>query len=210
MNYLVIEGNIGVGKSSLVQMLAADYNARTIFEQFEDNPFLPKFYEDRERYSFPLELSFLAERYKQNKENLSNLDMFAPLAIADYYLSKSLIFAGVTLQKDEYNLYRQLFNIIHQHLPVPDLYVYLHSPVETLLDNIRYRGRNYEKKISGEYLKKIQDGYFEYMRSRKDLRILIINTEKLDFVTRRKDYILLKNLIFDGDYKTGISRILDH
>ena len=152
-----------MGKSSLVKMLAADYKARTIYERFEDNPFLPKFYENRERYSFPLELSFLAERYSQHKEALTNRDMFAPLAIADYYLSKSLIFAGVTLQRDEYNLYRQLFDIIHQHLPVPDLYVYLHSPVDRLLENIQSRGREYEKTISAEYLKKIQDGYFEYL-----------------------------------------------
>ena len=208
MNYLVIEGNIGVGKSSLVKMLAADYKARTIYERFEDNPFLPKFYENRERYSFPLELSFLAERYSQHKEALTNRDMFAPLAIADYYLSKSLIFAGVTLQRDEYNLYRQLFDIIHQHLPVPDLYVYLHSPVDRLLENIQSRGREYEKTISAEYLKKIQDGYFEYLKSRKNLRILIINTETLDFVNHKDDYYYLKNVIFDQNYNFGITRNL--
>ena len=197
-----------MGKSSLVKMLAADYKARTIYERFEDNPFLPKFYENRERYSFPLELSFLAERYSQHKEALTNRDMFAPLAIADYYLSKSLIFAGVTLQRDEYNLYRQLFDIIHQHLPVPDLYVYLHSPVDRLLENIQSRGREYEKTISAEYLKKIQDGYFEYLKSRKNLRILIINTETLDFVNHKDDYSYLKNVIFDQNYKFGITRNL--
>jgi deoxyguanosine kinase len=208
LNYLVIEGNIGVGKSSLVQMLATDYGARTIYERFEDNPFLPKFYENQERYSFPLELSFLAERYNQHKEALTNRDMFAPLAIADYYLSKSLIFAGVTLQRDEYNLYRQLFDIIHLHLPSPDLYVYLHSPVDRLLDNIKNRGRDYEQGISGEYLKKVQDGYFDYLKTRKDLRILIINTESLDFVNNKEDYIYLKNVIFDKEYKYGITRNL--
>lgn len=197
-----------MGKSSLVKMLAADYKARTIYERFEDNPFLPKFYENRERYSFPLELSFLAERYSQHKEALTNRDMFAPLAIADYYLSKSLIFAGVTLQRDEYNLYRQLFDIIHQHLPVPDLYVYLHSPVDRLLENIQSRGREYEKTISAEYLKKIQDGYFEYLKSRKNLRILIINTETLDFVNHKDDYYYLKNVIFDQNYNFGITRNL--
>lgn len=210
MNYLVIEGNIGVGKSSLVKKLAEDMNARTIYEQFEDNPFLPKFYENPDRYSFPLELSFLADRYKQHKTALSNLDMFAPLSIADYYFPKSLIFAGITLEKDEYKLYRQLFDIIYQQIPVPDLFVYIHSPVTRLLKNIELRGRDYEKKIDGEYLKKIQDGYFEYMKSRANMKILIIDSEKIDFVNREEDYIFIKNHIFDKHYKKGITRILVH
>lgn len=210
MNYLVIEGNIGVGKSSLVKKLSSEMKARSIYEQFEDNPFLPKFYENPERYSFPLELSFLADRYKQHKNALTNLDMFAPLAIADYYFSKSLIFSGVTLEKDEYSLYRQLFDIIHQQLPLPDLYVYLHSPVSRLLENIEERGREYEKKIEGEYLKKVQDGYFEYMKSRKDMKILIIDMENLDFVNRKEDYNSLKSIIFDRQYERGITRLLDH
>ncbi|MCF8377932.1 MAG: deoxynucleoside kinase [Bacteroidales bacterium] len=209
MNYLVIEGNIGVGKSSLVKMLSAEMSSRTIFEQFEDNPFLPKFYENPERYSFPLELSFLADRYKQHKTALSNLDMFAPLSIADYYFPKSLIFAGVTLEKDEYTLYRQLFDIIYQQIPVPDLYVYIHSPVHRLLENIELRGRDYEKKIEGSYLKKIQDGYFEYMKSRTDMKILIIDSEKIDFVNNEKDYVFIKNLIFNKEYEKGITRILE-
>lgn len=188
-------------------MLADEYKARTIFEQFEDNPFLPKFYKDQERYSFPLELSFLADRYNQHKTAVSNLDMFAPLAIADYYLSKSLIFAGVTLQPDEYNLYRQLFDIIHQQVPTPDLYVYLHSPVDRLLENIKIRGRGYEQDISPEYLKKIQDGYFEYMKSRKNLKIIIVDAENLDFVNKKADYLFVKSIIFEKQYDFGITRI---
>lgn len=190
-------------------MLSAEMSSRTIFEQFEDNPFLPKFYENPERYSFPLELSFLADRYKQHKTALSNLDMFAPLSIADYYFPKSLIFAGVTLEKDEYTLYRQLFDIIYQQIPVPDLYVYIHSPVHRLLENIELRGRDYEKKIEGSYLKKIQDGYFEYMKSRTDMKILIIDSEKIDFVNNEKDYVFIKNLIFNKEYEKGITRILE-
>jgi len=208
VNYLVIEGNIGVGKSSLVKMLSEEMSSRTIFEQFEDNPFLPKFYENPDRYSFPLELSFLADRYKQHKTALSNLDMFAPLSIADYYFPKSLIFAGVTLEKDEYSLYRQLFDIIYQQIPMPDLYVYIHSPVHRLLKNIELRGRDYEKKIQGEYLKKIQDGYFEYMKNRTDMKILIIDSENIDFVNDEKDYVFVKNLIFNKEYEKGITRIL--
>lgn len=207
LNYLVIEGNIGAGKTSLVNLLTEDLNSKAIYEQFEDNPFLPKFYHNPERYSFSLELSFLADRYKQHKEELANRDIFSPLSIADYYFSKSLIFAGITLENDEYKLYRQLYTIIHQNLPRPDLYVYLHSPVEKLLENIKNRGRYYEKNISGEYLKNLQEGYFEYMRTSQDMRFLIIDIKDLDFVNIKKDYFLLKNLIFDQNYKTGITRI---
>lgn len=209
MNYLVVEGNIGAGKTSLVNLLAEELNAKSIYEQFEDNPFLPRFYRDPERYSFPLELSFLADRYKQHKNELSNLDIFSPLTISDYYFSKSLIFASITLKDDEYRLYRQLYNIIHQNLPSPDLYVYLHKPVQMLLRNIESRGRDYEKSISEEYLKKLQEGYFEYMRSSKNLRFLIIDIENIDFINNQEDYYLLKNIIFDRDYEYGITRIVD-
>lgn len=208
MNYLVIEGNIGAGKTSLATRLAKDYNARLILEKFAENPFLPKFYSDPGKYSFPLELSFLADRYKQHKDELSNRDMFAPLAIADYYFAKSLIFASITLPEDEFMLYRQLYNIIHQHLPIPDIYVYLHLPVEGILKNIALRGRDYEKKISPEYLKKLQDGYFDFFKSRKDITFVIIETINIDFVNNEEDYLKLKDLIFYGEFEKGINRIL--
>jgi len=208
LNYLVIEGNIGAGKTSLAEKLSADFNSRLILEKFADNPFLPRFYKNPDKYSFPLELSFLADRYKQHKEELANRDMFAPLSIADYYFSKSLIFAGITLPNDEYNLYRQLYHIIHQHLPKPDLYVYLHLPVEKLLENIAKRGRDYEKSISGDYLRKLQEGYFQYFRSSKDIRFLVIDTENIDFVNNEKDYSLLSEIIFQTEYKFGINRLI--
>jgi deoxyguanosine kinase len=207
LNYLVIEGNIGAGKTSLVNLLSQDLNSKAIYEQFEDNPFLPKFYKDPVRYSFSLELSFLADRYRQHKEELSHRDIFSPLSIADYYFSKSLIFAGITLQTDEYALYRRLYNIIHDSLPKPDLYVYLHCPVEKLLNNINSRGREYEKSITSDYLRKLQEGYFEYMRTSENMKILIVDIQYLDFITIPKDYKLIKNLIFDQKYKTGITRI---
>lgn len=209
MNYLVIEGNIGAGKTSLVSLLSKEMNAKAVYEKFEDNPFLPRFYADPERYSFPLELSFLADRYKQHKEELSNRDMFTPLSIADYYFSKSLIFAGITLAEDEYRLYRQLYTIIHQNLPKPDLYVYLHSSVPRLLENIKLRGREYEKSIRFEYLLNLQKGYFEYMKSSPDMRILILDVEDFDFINDKDDYLLFKKLIFDNTYKIGITRISD-
>ncbi|HYW97014.1 MAG TPA: deoxynucleoside kinase [Bacteroidales bacterium] len=208
MNYLVIEGNIGAGKTSLANRLAEDMGARLILEKFAENPFLPKFYSDPAKYSFPLELSFLAERYKQHKEQLTHRDMFAPLAIADYYFSKSLIFAAITLPVDEYNLYRQLYNIIHQHLPLPDLYVYLYLPVENLMKNIGKRGRDYERGISSEYLTKLQDGYFVYMKGRKDMKSLVIDTRNIDFVNNQDDYLKLKDAIFNHTYVAGITRII--
>ncbi|MFW5821051.1 MAG: deoxynucleoside kinase [Bacteroidota bacterium] len=209
MNYLVIEGNIGAGKTSLVEKLSKEMGAKAIFEQFEDNPFLPKFYDNPERYSFPLELSFLADRYKQHKEELTDRDMFTPMKIADYYFSKSLIFASITLAEDEYRLYRQLYNIIHQNLPRPDLYVYLHAGVDQLIENINNRGRDYEKTISPSYLLKLQEGYFNYFKGVKNMKILVIDTRSLNFLEDKNDYNYIKNYIFNRDYDYGITRISD-
>ena len=157
MQFLVIEGNIGAGKTTLSQKVAEDFNAKLILEQFADNPFLPKFYEDQDRYSFPLELSFLADRYSQIKKQVLNLDLFHSFLVADYYFAKSSIFAQNTLKDDEYRLFRQIFNIIFETMPKPDLYVYLHANTPKLLDNISKRGRNYEQRIEPAYLEKIQN-----------------------------------------------------
>ena len=154
-NYVVIEGNIGAGKTTLATRISEQFNARLILERFADNPFLPKFYDDPEKYSFPLELSFLASRYKQLKEELVPQDLFKSFTVADYYFMKSLVFASSTLKGDEYNLYRQIYHIIYSSLPKPDIYVYLHLTTENLLRNIKKRGRNYEKTITAEYLQKI-------------------------------------------------------
>ena len=209
MNYLVIEGNIGVGKTTLAGMLSEDVSGKLILEKFQDNPFLPKFYQNPERYSFPLELSFLADRYRQHKEEIMNRDMFTPLMIADYYFSKSFIFASITLTEDEFRLYRQLYNIIlQQQLPVPDLYVYLYLPVDQLLLNIKKRGRDYEKAIQADYLKKLQDGYFNFMKSRKDMKFLILDIQNIDFIHKHDDYKKIKNIIFDEHFKNGICNII--
>ena len=206
-NYLVIEGNIGAGKTTLATRLAEEYRARLILEQFEDNPFLAKFYANPERYAFPLEMSFLAERYNQLKMELAHPDLFSAFTIADYYFSKSLIFAKNTLERDEYRLYRNIFMIIYQTLPRPDLYVYLHASVERLMGNIAKRGRDYEKHITPEYLKKIQDGYFESFRHEPGMRFLVVDINGIDFVKNRRDYEKLKEIIFNGDYQAGITRI---
>ncbi|MBE9467291.1 MAG: deoxynucleoside kinase [Bacteroidetes bacterium] len=207
-DYIIIEGNIGAGKTSLTKMFAEQFNAKLILEQFADNPFLPKFYENPDRYSFPLELSFLADRYNQLKKDLSHRDLFKSFTISDYYFMKSLIFSKSTLQDDEYNLYRQIFDIIYNQLPKPDLYVYLHLTTDNLMKNIKKRGRDYEQNITEDYLRKIQNSYFEYFKQQKDFRILILDTNNVDFVNNKEDYKLIIDAIFDNEYKIGTNRLV--
>jgi deoxyguanosine kinase len=206
-NYLVIEGNIGAGKTSLSAIIAEKYNARLILEQYAENPFLPKFYKDPGRFSFPLELSFLAARYHQLHRELTSPDLFKSFTVADYFFSKSLIFSQVTLQVDEFNLYRTLFDIIYQQLPKPELYIYLHVRVEKLIENIQRRGRDYEKSIDREYLIKIQEGYFEYLKSLTGQKVLILDINDIDFIANKKDFDVVEKAIFDGEYKNGLNHV---
>jgi deoxyadenosine/deoxycytidine kinase len=208
LNYLVIEGNIGAGKTTLSQMIAQKYQAKLVLEQFADNPFLPKFYENQQQYSFPLEMAFLAERYNQLNRELSHFDLFSSFTVSDYYFMKSLIFAQNTLQTDEYNLYRQFFNIIYDKMPKPDLYVYLHKEPDLLLRNIAKRGRSYETYITREYLEKISQGYFNYFRQQRDIRILVIDTNGIDFVNSSEDFDKITETIFSEKYSKGVTRIL--
>jgi len=207
--YVVIEGNIGAGKTTLATMIANQFDAKLILEQFSDNPFLPKFYKDPERYSFSLELSFLAARYKQLNQEIFSTDLFKSFSIADYYFVKSLIFSKSTLQDDEYNLYRQLFNIIYQQLPMPDLYVYLHMDVDRLLENIKARGRDYEQSITADYLTRIQQGYFDFFKTETRFPIVVIGCSGFDFVNRKSDYQHLLDIVFQGTYQNGINRVLE-
>jgi len=206
-NYIAIEGNIGAGKTTLATKLSEQFNTRLILEQFEDNSFLPKFYEDPERYAFPLELSFLADRYQQLKNTLTIQDMFHPLTIADYFIHKSLIFARKTLNDQEFALYARLFAIIDNALPKPDLLVYLYLNINRLQMNIRKRGRSYEQNIQDDYLAKIQEGYFDYIRQQKGMRILLIDTNHLDFVANPGDYEKLVGMIMK-EYPVGVHRLV--
>ncbi|MFV0592651.1 MAG: deoxynucleoside kinase [Draconibacterium sp.] len=208
MQFLVIEGNIGAGKTTLAKMIAEEYNAKLVLEHFADNPFLPKFYEDQERYSFPLELSFLADRYTQIKNEVLNLDLFHPFMVADYYFAKTAIFAQNTLKSDEYRLFRQIFDIVFETMPKPDLYVYLHANVDKLMLNIASRGRDYEKHITPSYLEKIANGYFNFFKQINSFPLLIIDTNGIDFVKNPPDYETLKSAIFAGKYKSGINRLI--
>lgn len=207
-NYLVIEGNIGAGKTSFATMLAEETGSRLILEQFSDNPFLARFYEDPERYAFQLELSFLSERYQQIKTELGHPDLFGQTVVSDYFLAKSFIFSKHNLKDDEMVLFEKLYSIINLQIPRPDLYVYLHLPVERLMDNIRKRGRTYEKNIKAEYLKEVQDGYFGFFKSQTELKILVIDTSNIDFVNKKTDYQQIKKIIFEGDFKPGMNMLI--
>ena len=188
-NYIAIEGNIGAGKTTLSGKISEDFNAKLVLERFADNPFLPKFYKDQSRYAFSLEMSFLADRYQQLSDDLSQFDLFRDFVVADYHIFKSLIFSKVTLSEDEYRLYRKLFDIIYKEMPKPDLYIYLYQNTERLLQHIKKRGRSYEQDIDAGYLEKINRGYFEYIKSQAGLNVLIIDVSDRDFVQNQEDYI---------------------
>lgn len=195
-NYIVIEGNIGSGKTSLATQLAADYNAKLILERFKDNPFLPKFYKDPSRYAFSLEMSFLADRYQQLVDDITQFDLFKDCVIADYEAYKSLLFAKITLSEEEFSLYKKLFHLMHSELPKPNLYVYLHQSTERLMQQIKERGREFEQNITPDYLEKISEGYLDYIKENPNLKVKIIDVTNLDFVNQRKDYLyLLEQLV---------------
>ncbi len=197
-NYIAIEGNIGAGKTSLAKMMSDEFNAKIVLERFADNPFLPKFYEDKERFAFPLEMSFLADRYQQLSDDLAQFDLFKNLIVSDYYIFKSLIFAQVTLQKDEYLLYRKMFDLMYKEITKPDLYVYLYQNTDRLIKNIKKRGREYEQNISSDYLKKIHNGYSNFIKTQQDLNTLTIDVSELDFVNNKDDYQLIIKKINNG------------
>lgn len=197
-NYIAIEGNIGAGKTSLSKMMSDEFNAKIVLERFADNPFLPKFYEDKERYAFPLEMSFLADRYQQLSDDLAQLDLFKNFVVSDYYIFKSLIFAQITLHKDEYLLYRKMFDLMYKEITKPDLYVYLYQNTDRLLQNIKKRGRDYEQNIEASYLQKIHDGYKSFISTQQNLNTLIIDVSELDFVNNPEDYTNIINQIKKG------------
>ena len=205
-DYVVIEGNIGTGKTSLASRIARDYDTRLILERFADNPFLPKFYENPARYAFPLELSFLADRYSQLKNDIANMELFHQQTVSDYLLSKSLIFASITLTEHELDLYQRLFNIINPNLPKPDLLVYLHKDVPQLKQNIRKRGREYEAHIKDDYLEKLERGYWDFFRTQPNMKILIVDSNHLDFVSDEKDYFKITELL-QSSFTPGLHRV---
>jgi len=180
-NFITIEGNIGAGKTTLSQLLATHYNARLVLESFEENPFLSKFYEDPKQFAFPLELFFMAERFKQMKELIKQQELFKEITISDYLFTKCLLFAKVNLPPDEFRLYQQLFEIIHQQIIQPDLLIYLHSPVKRLQENIRKRNRPFEQSIPNDYLFSIQETYTHYIKQHH-IKTLFVDAGNADFL----------------------------
>jgi deoxyadenosine/deoxycytidine kinase len=194
-NYIAIEGNIGAGKTSLATKIANEFNGKLILERFADNPFLPKFYEDAKRYAFTLEMSFLADRYQQISDDLSQLDLFKDFIVSDYDIYKSLIFSKITLPEDEFKLYRRLFYLMYKDISKPELYVYLYQSTERLQENIKNRGRDYEQNIDDDYLDKINSGYLEFLKNQTELNVKTIDITDRDFVKNREDYLWLLNQI---------------
>lgn len=179
--YIAIEGNIGAGKTTLTQALCQHLNAKGIYEQFVDNPFLPRFYENPDKYALQLELSFLVERFRQLKEELES-SLFHNSIVADYYLKKSLVFASATLNEDDFKLYARIFHSMTSTLPEPDLIIYLHQNPNQLLKNIAHRGRTYESNISANYLEEIQKSYFRFFRQVNAFPVVVVDCQKMDFV----------------------------
>lgn len=201
--YITIEGNIGAGKTTLATRLAKHFGAQLILEEFADNPFLPKFYEKPQQYAFPLELFFMAERYKQLKDMLQTQDMFNNFFISDYLFIKSLLFAKVTLKDEEYNLYQKLFDIINPQLLQPELLIFLNAPITRLQQNIKDRNRSYEQSIPDSYLGNLQDVYMQYIKQHP-VKTLMVDVTKVDFMKNPKDFDRLLNAL-EEDYPPGIN-----
>jgi len=206
-NYIAIEGCIGAGKTTLAEMLAKDLNAELVLERFADNPFLAKFYKDPVHFAFPLEMTFLTDRYQQLKNLLSKRDLFTDLVVADYFIDKCAIFSKNNLQPDEYNLFLKIYDIITDFLPKPDLLIYLYNTSENLLKNIAKRGREYEQEIKAEYLESIQNNYLTFFKQRAQFPILIIESNAINFVDNKVDYLKIKKLL-NQEYERGVHRIL--
>lgn len=204
--YISIEGNIGAGKTSLATRMAERHGARLVLEEFAENPFLEHFYKQPDRYAFPVELSFLAERFSQLKEELTNRNLFQSVVMSDYFINKSFIFARANLGADEFELFMQLFKIVEANLPKPELLVYLYLPEEQLLANIKKRGRSYEQDIQAKYLRNIEKSYFTFMKQHKKLRTVIIDTSDVDFVNNPDDFERM-NALISAPYKPGIHRV---
>jgi len=205
-SYVVIEGNIGAGKTSLVNLLVEKYQGRSVLEEFTENPFLPKFYKEPERYAFALEMSFLSDRFHQLNKELRQHSLFTQNTFSDYSLSKSLIFARANLEKEEFDLFQKMYQVMMSNLPKPDLLVYLHRNIDELQQNITKRGREYELNISDEYLLKIQESYFQFLKQ-QNLKMLVLDLNGVDFLADKKQLNKLYNII-DRPYEVGVQKVI--
>ena len=200
-NFVTIEGNIGAGKTTLAHLLSKHFNARLILEEFAENPFLPKFYENPSQYAFPLELFFMAERYKQLKELLQTKDMFQQVTISDYLFTKCLLFAKVNLPDEEFRLYQKLFEIINPQIIQPDILIYLHTPVVKLQENIKKRNRQYEQSIPSDYLFSLQETYTQYIKQHH-IKTLFVDASNADFLGNDQHVKVITDAL-DKEYENG-------
>jgi deoxyguanosine kinase len=205
-NFIAIEGNIGAGKTTFCEMLAQEFDCRLILEQFTDNPFLPFFYENPERYAFPVELFFMTERHKQLQEALATVDMFTPLSVSDYFFIKTSLFAKNNLKDEEFRLFYRLFEVLNSTFPKPEILIYLHRSVDNLLTNIQKRGRSYESDITAEYLLEIQNVYFEFFRTEKNIPIVVVDMGDVNFMDDKKAYNQLVDIL-KNKYPKGLTRV---
>jgi deoxyadenosine/deoxycytidine kinase len=201
--FITIEGNIGAGKTTLATRLSGHLRAKLILEGFADNPFLPKFYAQPDQYAFPLELFFMAERYKQLKEMLATRDLFAQYTVSDYLFVKSLLFAKMNLKDDEFALYQKLFDIINPQLAQPDILIFLNAPIQRLQQNIKKRNRSYEQQIPDAYLHKVHDMYMQFIRQHP-VRTLVVDTTKMDFLNSDEDFNTLLSVL-ERDHPIGLT-----
>ncbi len=199
--FITVEGNIGAGKTTLTNLLAKHYNARIILEEFAENPFLTKFYESPAQYAFPVELFFMAERYKQLKDTLHTKDLFQSVTISDYLFTKCLLFAKVNLPEEEFHLYQKLFDIIHQQISSPDILIYLHAPVNKLQANIKKRNRSYEQAIPDAYLFNLQETYTNYIKQH-NIKTIFIDASNADFLGNEKHLQVVIDAL-DKDFENG-------
>ena len=204
--YICIEGNIGAGKTTLCELIGGEYNCKLVLEQFAENPFLPYFYDDPQRYALPLELFFMTERHKQLEKHLLHRDLFFEFIVSDYTFVKTLLFAKNNLKRDEYRLFQRMFVVLNSYFPNPDILIYLHRTTPKLIDNIKHRGRDYESDIKESYLKDLQDAYFEYFKGETSFPVVIIDVDKMDFVQNPDHFNELKHLIM-REYQPGVHRI---
>jgi len=199
--YIAIEGNIGVGKTTLSQLLSKHYNAKLVLEEFAENPFLTKFYENPKQYAFPLELFFLAERFKQQQELIKKNDLFQELIVSDYLFTKCLLFAKVNLPDEEYRLFQKMFDVFSQQLTIPDILIYLHAPVNTLQGNIKKRNRKFEQAIPDDYLFRIQETYTSYIKQHQ-IKTIYIDASNADFIYNEAHLKVITDAL-DKDLEQG-------
>jgi deoxyadenosine/deoxycytidine kinase len=186
LRYIAVEGPVGVGKTSLAELLAAEFSARCILEKPHENPFLKRFYQDRRKYAFQTQIFFLLSRYQQQQE-LQQLDLFNQITVCDYLFAKDRIFASVNLDENEMALYERVYRLLTGRIPTPDLVIYLQAKAQVLLSRIRQRNQDYERSIEAEYLQTLVRAYHNYFFHYSDSPLLVIETSEIDFVHKEKD-----------------------